>query len=435
MGVSRGAGARRRRGPGPGPPRARTRIDRLVRRLPVGVEVGGGRRVELGQALRRERSGRAEEQADDPALRARLAGQRRHRRLHVGRAHAAEHDPVGIPPEGITLHREAVGLRWHLALRHPAVERPQGSPDHEPLGTVVAGHAAVQRVGQGPHDGAVGVGRARHLPQPEAVRVVLPGAGVADDPEHVALGLHHDDGHVEVLADAAGGPADEAARDVDARTGLAERRGPYRSGSSARRPRPARPEAAGPAETATGPPSMPRCCADTPIQGVALAVELVGGERVVGGSVEATAHVQPLDDDGAVEVVPVRGPADHDAGAVVGGGVLGQLEPAVLGVRALGRVRGGGPRGHPLLLQPALVRQRVLRGAAHEDAVPTLEDLRHVGGPAAMCAGGGHRATIGRWRCRRKANVSVGGTGSMPWWVLPSGGGAPRSDPTPSTNR
>ncbi len=83
---------------------------------------------------------------------------------------------------------------------------------------------------------------------------------------------------------------------------------------------------------------------------VALAQQFVGEVGVVGGGVGAAADVEPLDHDGAVEVVGVGGPAHEHPGSVVG--LLARLEVvgAVGGQLTGRRVRRGRARRRVLRL-------------------------------------------------------------------------------------
>ena len=96
--------------------------------------------------------------------------------------------------------------------------------------------------------------------------------------------------------------------------------------------------------------------------GVTAAHHLAVEERPVGGTVDPAAHVQPLDDDGAVEAGRVGGAVDEDARAVVGG--AGRLGRAV----APELVRLGGTRQEVLGLCVAVLGE-ARRDAADEGAV------------------------------------------------------------------
>ena len=98
----------------------------------------------------------------------------------------------------------------------------QRGPQHEPLGPVVDGHAAVDHRREGPEGAGVGVGGAGDLPQADEVGVVLAGLGVAQHGQQVGLGLHDHHRDVEVGADPLGGAGDGPSAG-DARARLAER--------------------------------------------------------------------------------------------------------------------------------------------------------------------------------------------------------------------
>ena len=109
-------------------------------------------------------------------------------------------------------------------------------------------------------------------------------------------------------------------------------------------------------------------------------------ERPVGAAVDAAAHVQPLDEDGAVEARRVGGAVDEDAGAVVGGVDhlrhavapelvrVGAAGDEVLGLRVvvLGEAGGDAPdeRSVPPLIGPFDARQLM---------VEALHRLRSLG--------------------------------------------------------
>jgi hypothetical protein len=111
---------------------------------------------------------------------------------------------------------------------------------------------------------------------------------------------------------------------------------------------------------------------------VALADQLGVRERPVGAGLDAAAHVQPFDDDRAVELLRLLGAEDDDARLVPGGLGRGDRPFAVDAERADVRVRGRGALDEELLGDVADVRERK-RGRLDERAAGAADrpfDLR-----------------------------------------------------------
>ena len=148
--------------------------------------------------------------------------------------------------------------------------------------------------------------------------------------------------------------------------------------------------------TATGPPSTPMLCAETPTQMSPL--RTISSCRVAhsGSAVDAAADVQPLDDDVAAEGRGLCGTAYQDPGAIGGGGARRERPAAVERQRPAGAVRRRGAGRRVLMLHVPDGSQDGRVGRSHIGAAAAGEGgdrRRGAGGPR---RGGGGRRTRGR---------------------------------------